>query len=78
MKNATASVERPNEKNDQPGNHSKTFRTSWSLDMPQVSMGNMALSFRRWNCSSILRITVSPLHKYRSKPSLYFYRFCFK
>ncbi len=34
----------------------------------------LALSFRRWDYSSILRVAVSPIHKYRSEQSLYFYR----
>ncbi len=38
----------------QPGNHSKTLN----------------LSFIMWYCSSILRFTVSPIHKYRSEPPL--------
>ncbi len=41
-------------------------------------MGNLALSFRRWDYSSILRVAVYPIHKYRSEPSLYFYSVCFK
>ncbi len=44
----------------------------------QVSMGNLALSFRRWDYSSILRVAVSPIHKYRSDPYLDFYSLCFK
>ncbi len=44
----------------------------------QVSMENLSLSFRRWDYSSILRVAVSPIHKYRSEPSLYFYSLCFK
>ncbi len=44
----------------------------------QVSMGNLSLSFRRWDYSSILRVAVSAIHKYRSEPSLYFYSLCFK
>ncbi len=44
----------------------------------QVSMGNLTLSFRRWDYSSILRVAVSSIHKYRSEPSLYFYSLCFK
>ncbi len=44
----------------------------------QVSMGNMALSFRRWDYFSILRIAVSPILKYRSELSLYFYSLCFR
>ncbi len=39
----------------------------------QVSMGNLALSFRRWDYFSILRVAVSSVHKYRREPSLYFY-----
>ncbi len=35
---------------------------------------NDILSFRRWDYSSILRVAVSPIHKYRSEQSLYFYR----
>ncbi len=44
----------------------------------QVSMGCLALSFRRWDYSSILCFAVCPFHKYRSEPSLYFYSLCFK
>ncbi len=44
----------------------------------QVSMGNLALSFRRWDYSSILHDPVFPIHKYRSEPYLYFYSLCFK
>ncbi len=33
----------------------------------QVSMGSLALSFRRWDYSSILRVEVSPIHNYRSE-----------
>ncbi len=36
----------------------------------QVSMGNMVLSFRRWDYSSILCVAASPIHKYISEPSL--------
>ncbi len=61
-----------------PENNSKTLRTGLSLNVPQVSMGNLALSFRRWDYFSILRAAVSPIHKYRSEPSLYFYSLCFK
>ncbi len=43
-----------------------------------VSMGNLSLSFRRWDYSSILLITVSPIHKSRSEWSLQFYSLCFK
>ncbi len=43
----------------------------------QVSMGNLPLSFRRWDYSSILRAAVSAIHKYGSKPSLYFHSFYF-
>ncbi len=43
--------------------------TGWSS---QVSMGNLTLSFRRWDYSTILCITVSPIHKYMSEPSLDF------
>ncbi len=31
----------------------------------QVSMGNLALSYRRWDYSSIMHVAVSPIHKYR-------------
>ncbi len=44
----------------------------------QVSMGNLALSFRRWDYSSILRIAVYPIHRYRSEPYLYFYGLSYK
>ncbi len=33
----------------------------------------LALSFRRWDYPAILRVAVSPIQKYRSEPSLYFY-----
>ncbi len=36
----------------------------------QVSMGNMVLSFRRWDYSSILCVAASPNYKYWSEPSL--------
>ncbi len=49
---------------------SHTLLTSWSS---QVSMGNLTLSFKRWDYSTILRVAVSPNHKYRIEPSLYFY-----
>ncbi len=52
-----------------------TVHVHWSS---QVSMGNLALSFRRWEYSSILHAAVSPIHKYRSEPSLYCYSHCFK
>ncbi len=34
---------------------------------------HLALSFRRRDYSSILHIAVSPIHQYRSEPSLHFY-----
>ncbi len=52
-----------------------TSDVGWSS---QVSRGNVALSFRRWDYSSLLRVAVSPVHKYRSEPSFYFYSLCFK
>ncbi len=56
------------------------------LVQPQVSMGTgasngrcsdftnqrLALSFRRQDYPAILHIALSPIHKYRSEPSLYF------
>ncbi len=48
----------------------KRMCIGWSS---QVSKGNLALSFRRWDYSSILRVAVPPIHKYRSEPSLYFF-----
>ncbi len=33
----------------------------------QVSMGNLPLSFRKWDYSSILHAAVSPIHKYRNR-----------
>ncbi len=44
----------------------------------QVFMGNLSLSFRRWDFSSILCFAVSPDRKYRSEPSFYFHGLCFK
>ncbi len=50
--------------------HNMLIQCMWICWSCQVSMGNLALSFRSWDYSSILCVAVSPIHKYRSEPSL--------
>ncbi len=55
-----------------PGSSNKT--KSWILKSQKLLAEQwLALSLRRRDYSATLHVAVSPIHKYRSEPSLYFY-----